>query len=901
MPLGPHWLRERRFWRPSTDRDVDDELAFHLAMRAGLNEAAGMDAQTARDAALHRFGDLAEVRARCITISLERERRMRRLELWSTLRQHARYAVRRLRGAPGFAVAVLLMLALGIGATTAVFTVVDGVLLRPLPFRAPERLVSLSHTISVPGVPTVDQSEASILLYQRHARAFDGIAAWRGNDVSIAGTGDGDAAAAERVVAAGVTASFFPVLGVTPLRGRPFTAEEDRPGAPAVVLLSEPLWRRKFGADPSIVGRQVTVNGVAREVVGIMPARFRYPSAATGVWYPLAIDPAHATALSFNYAGIARLRPGTSAAAAASEMARLIPQMYEEFAIPIPRAMFDQAHIVPVVRPLRDVVVGDVSRLLWLLLGAVALLLAVACANVASLFLVRAEGAQRDLAVRTALGAGGGAVLAQYLGEAAILAAAGGTLGILLAVVGVHGLRTLPTGIDIPRLAEVGIDVRVVAFAVVVSALGALVVSLMPVLRARRIAPAVVLKESSRSATVGRDRQRARSALVVAQVALALVLVAGSALMARSFARLRDVRPGFDATHVLTLRVALPRATYGDPARVVAFYDRLIAETRALPGVRDAAVTDWLPLTNDHNDSATEIEDHPLPSGTVPPDHMMVSATPDYFRTMRIALLAGRVYGPQNAAHPAPEVMVSRAFAEQYWKGTSPIGKRVRAALTPTWYTIVGVVADVHLTALEQPAEQTIYFPISALDSASSPSRAVALTVRTAGDPSTLAAPVRALVRRLDPSLPTYDERSMDAVLSGAAARTRFTLLMLGVASLVALVIGAVGLYGVLAYGVTLRRREIGVRIALGAGTSDVTRMIARRGVALAALGVGAGLVGALVTTRFLHGLLYDVSPTDPIALAATCSVLLGVAAIASWLPARRAAAVDPIEALRRD
>jgi predicted permease len=902
VPLGPDWLRERRFWRAAPDRDVDDELAFHLAMRAQLNEDGGMDPQSARDAALARFGDLTEVRARCLTLTHERERRMRRLELWSAARQHARHALRRLRGAPGFAAAVVAMLALGIGATAAVFGVVDGILLRPLPFAEPARLVGLSHSIQIAGLNTVQQSDASFLLYQRHARAFDGVAAWRERDVNVAAP-SAAASGAERVVAVGVSASFFPVLGVRPLAGRGFVEGEDRVGAPPLVVLSEPLWRRKFGADPAIVGKRVVVDGQPREVVGVMPADFRYPSASTAIWYPLPLDPPHANPGSFNYTAVARLKPGVTAEAARADLARVLPRLLDEFPSDIPKAMFEQAHVTPIVTPLRDVLVGDVTHMLWLLLGAVVLLLLVACANVASLFLVRAEGAQRDVAVRNALGAGAGAIVAQYFGEAALLAAAGGALGVALAAAGMAALRRLPIGVDLPRLAEVGVDARVVLFALVVSALGALVVSLMPVLRARRIAPAVVLKESSRSATAGRDRQRARSALVVAQVALALVLVAGSALMARSFARLRDVRPGFDAEGLFTMRVALPLATYTDGARALAFYDRVLAEARAIPGVRDATVTEWLPLTSDHNDSAMEVEDHPLAEGEVPPDHPLVFATPEYFRTMQVPLLSGRTFTPEDAAHLPLEVIVSRAFAEKYWPGKDPIGKRLRQGLTKTWYTVVGVAGDVHLEALEKPAEQTIYFPLAIPDDSgrADVTRAATVVVRTAGDPLRLAGPLRAAVRRVDPSIPTYAEQPMTAVLRASAARTRFVLVMLGVASLVALAIGAVGLYGVLAYGVTLRRREIGVRIALGAGSSDVSRMIARRGVVLAAIGVAVGLAGALAATRLLHGLLYDVSPTDPAALGATCAVLLGVAALASWLPARRAAAVDPMEALRRD
>jgi predicted permease len=388
----------------------------------------------------------------------------------------------------------------------------------------------------------------------------------------------------------------------------------------------------------------------------------------------------------------------------------------------------------------------------------------------------------------------------------------------------------------------------------------------------------------------------------VAQVALALVLVAGSTLIARSFARLRDVQPGFDASGVLTVRIALPRATYADASATLHFYDRVLAEARALPGVRGAAVTDWLPLTDDHNDSVVEIEDHPLPANAVPPDHPMAEVSPDYFATLGIPLVAGRTLSPADAAHPATEVVVSRSFAERYWKGQSPIGRRLRPGLTETWYTIVGVAGDVHMESLEKPAEELIYFPIVQPDkNGPSAPRHVAIALRTSGNPTSVAPSLRAILRRADPALPTYDESPMTALLSRAAARTRFVLLMLGTASVVALAIGAVGLYGVLAYGVTLRRREIGVRMALGASVRDVTRMIARRGILLASLGVGAGLLGALATTRFLDKLLYGVSPTDPATLAGACVVLFAVAAVASWLPARRAATVSPMESLQRD
>jgi predicted permease len=894
-------MRERRFWRRVADHDVDDELAFHLAMREELFEAAGLDRQAARDAALSRFGDVDEVRARCLTIATVRERRMRQLELRSALRLHLGHAIRRLRAAPGFAAAVVLMLALGIGATTAVFGVVDGVLLRPLPFAEPDRLVGLSHILGADGDRPVDLSDATFLLYRRDARAFTGVTLWRELDVNVARSSDAGAsdAEAERAVAAAVDASFFSVLGAAPLVGRTFARGEDQPGAPAIVVLGEALWRRRFGGDPQIVGRQITVDGRPREVIGIMPRRFRFPAEATGLWYPLALDSARTMALNFAYNAAARLRPGVTEGAAHNELTRVLARLPEAYPGLAPD-IIERARLRPVVRPLRDTVVGDVSRMLWLLLGAVALLLLIACANVASLFKVRAEGGAREVAVRRALGARAGAIAALYLGEGLVLAAAGGAVGFLLAWAAVHMLRTGSTGIELPRLAEIAVDGRVLFFALIIAFGSALAVSLLPALRARRIAPGVVLKESSRSSTAGRDRQRARSGLVIAQVALALVLVAGSALMARSFDRLRNVQPGFDASGILTMRIALPRGAYRDPARVVLFHERLLDEALALPGVRHAAVTNWLPLDDDGDNLGMDIEDRPIPPDALPATHAMPIVSADWFTVMRIPLVAGRSFGQADAARPSAEVVVSLAFAERYWKGGSAIGKRVRPSGWAEWFTVVGVADDVHLRALDSPSEEAVYFPLVFRDpfGVRSPG-AVTLALRVEGDPVRLTPALRAAAQRLDPALATYDERAMAAVLGAATARTRFVLLALAAASAVALAIGAVGLYGVLAYGVALRRREIGVRLALGATTAEVTRMIAGRGVALAAVGVAIGRTATIAATRLRGGLLYDLSPTDPVALIAKSGVLRAVALVSSWLPARRAAAVQPAEALR--
>ncbi|HTE45442.1 MAG TPA: ABC transporter permease, partial [Gemmatimonadaceae bacterium] len=523
-----------------------------------------------------------------------------------------RHAARRLRRVPTFLATTLLVLGIGIGATTAVFSIVNGVLLRPLPYPSPDRLVDVSHSIVVPGITHVDQSDASFLLYQRHNTVFQAIASSRDFSVNL-GEIVGKAPEAARVMATGVSSSLFPVLRVAPLLGRTFVEGEDRKDAARLVILSEALWRRRFGADQSIIGKRVVVDGEPNEIVGVMPRRFQYPSAETELWYPYRFDPAHANPGSFNFKGVARLKPGVTREAAVAELEGLLPRMLDEYPSEIPREMFAQVHLHPLVVPLRDVVVGDVGRLLWILLGTVALVLLIACANVANLFLVRGESRQRELAVRSALG--------------------------------VRLARSMPRGIDLPRLSEVNIDGSVLLFALALTLFTAIAVSLIPSLRARRIPISSVLKESGRSATTGGQRQRARSALVVAQVALALVLVASSGLMARSFARLRDVKPGFESNGVLSVRVALPGNKYSTPAKTMQFYSRLLEQVRAIPGVSDAGITTLLPLTGNASNSVVQIEDQPLPPNAIPRVHDISQAR----KTARHE--AGRCHEHQRQCH----------------------------------------------------------------------------------------------------------------------------------------------------------------------------------------------------------------------------------------------------------
>lgn len=802
-------------------------------------------------------------------------------------------ALRRLARAPSFTITTIVVLALGIGATTAVFSVVNGVLLRPLPYASPDRLMALGHTAQVGGVSSVQQSDGTLLLYQRHARAFDGIAGWRyiGANVALGSA----TSVPERVDAASVTANFFGVLGVRQLAGRVFRDNEDRPGAAPVVVLSNAFWQSRFHGDSSVIGTRLVMDGVSREIVGVMPRGFEFPSPATRLWVPVAFDPANTSDASFNYGGIGRLRAGVTTEAARADLERILPRLLDEFPNPIPRAMWEGAHVQPTVAPLRESLVGDVSRLLWILLGSVLLVFVIACANVANLFLVRGEARSLEHAVRGALGSGVAGIVAQCLSEAIVLSLAGGVIGVVLAAL---GIEVVAANLGLPRVSELSIDIRVLVFAFAIVVLCALFISLVPMLRARRTPIASVLRAAGRGSIGGGTRQRARSVLVIAQVALALVLVAASGLLARSFARLRSVRPGFDASGVVMARIFPPQASHPSPAAVTRLYGDILDRVRALPGVRDATITNWVPLTDDHDDSVMEVEDHPLPPNAVPRVHFIVNAGPDYFQTMRIPLLTGRTIDNRDPTRQVREVVVSRAFAERYWPGGSPLGKRIRPGLSSDWYTIVGEAGDVHLDALDKPVNDVVYFPL-VMGSSSDPGVTRYATLLVRGSGSDIASAVRNVVHAVDPALPTFDERSLDAVVAAASARARMTLVLLAAASVIALLLGAVGLYGVMAYGVSLRQREIGVRLALGAQPSDVRRMVSRGGLGLAAIGVVIGTACALGVTRLLRGLLYDISPTDPLTLGATSVVLLAMAFLASWIPARRASSLDPVEALR--
>jgi predicted permease len=818
-----------------------------------------------------------------------------------------RHAWRSLARTPVFTVTAALTLVIGIGATVAMFAIVNGVLLKPLPYGNPERLIGTWHDLPPIGMSKANQTAGTYFTYKQLARTIENIGVYQESAVNVAQSGNGSEP--QRLASAWITASLIPTLQVPPLLGRSFTEAEDVPNGPMVVMISEKLWRNQFGAAANIVGRTIEVNGRSRQIVGVMPERFRFPSATIQLWIPMGLDAHGAYSGGFNYNGIARLRPGVTVADAQRDFTNVLPRVVELFPNLAPgistRMLLDQAKPKPVLIPMREDVTGSIARTLWMVAAAAGLVLLVACANVANLILVRADGRQRELAVREALGAGRARVMAHFLAESALLAAFAGAAGLAVAWAAVRALVTAGP-IEVPRLAELRIDPATVMFALVVSLLVAVVCSVIPALRIGRVKLSLALREGGRSGTAGKAQHRLRGAMVAVQIALALVVLAGSGLLLRTFQRLHAVRPGFDATNVATFWVSLPSVRYANDSAIVRFYSQLTARVGELPGVRSAGMSSRLPLLGaGMNQNPFYVENDPTTATKIPPLQIYTTSDAGYFTTMGIPLLAGRTFDRIGVQRDM-EAIISQRTAEQFWKdptGRAALGKRFRSLPSGPWYTIVGVVGNARDTALAAPPSQTVYFPqaISTDTLYGQTQRTMALVVKTVGEPTAITAAVQRVVRDLDPTLPAYDVRPMTAVLSASTAQLSFTIAILGAAALVTLLLGAIGLYGVMAYLVTLRTRELGVRIALGAQPRAVAMMMTNQGLVLTAFGIGGGLVLFALVARFLRSFLFGVAVTDPVTIGAASLMLVAIAALASWLPARRASQVDPADSLRAE
>ena len=821
--------------------------------------------------------------------------------------QLVRHVLRSLRRTPVFTITASLTLVIGIGAAVAIFAVVNGVLLRPLPYGSPERLVGAWHDLPPIGLTHAQQTQTTYYTYQRLAHTIEGIGLYQEGAVNVAEPGG--AGEPQRVAAAWFTATLIPVLKVSPILGRNFTDAEDLPNAPFVILISERMWRNRFEADPKIIGRTLDVNGRSRQIIGVMPARFRFPAEATQLWVPLQMDPANKYPGGFNYNSIARLKPGVSAADAQRDFASVLPRMVELYPTFAPgvstQMLMDQAKPRPVLVPLREDVTGGIAKTLWMVAAAAVLVLLVACANVSNLILVRADGRHREFAVREALGAGRARVMMHFLAESVVLATGAGVIGLALATLAVRTLVAAGPA-DIPRLAEVGIDASSLVFTAILAVLVAVLCSLIPALRIGRGNLANTLREGGRSGTGGRAQQRVRGALVAAQIAIALVVLAGSGLLIRTFEHLNAVRPGFDPRNVATFWIALPHARYANDSAVARFYAQLDARVAELPGVQAVGLSSRLPLEQHGlNQNPLYPENDPSYAQKIPPLQIFTTTDAGYFHAMGIPLIAGRTFERLDAQRDG-DAIISRRTAIQFWKdstGKTAVGKRFRNLPSGPWYTVIGVVGDARDSALAAPPAQTAYFPeVAGRDTVFGQTQGtMALVVRTTGDPAAITSAVQRTVRELDPTLPLFDVRLMTTVFNASMAQLSFIILILGAAAAVTLLLGAIGLYGVMAYVVTLRTKELGVRIALGAQPRAVAAMMTRQGMVLTVIGIGGGLVLFALVARFLRSFLFGVATSDPVTLVGASLLLVVIATLASWIPARRASRVDPAEVLRAE
>lgn len=821
-----------------------------------------------------------------------------------SFRQTVGYAVRALGRAPAFSFAVILTLTVGIGASTAIFGVVNAILLRPLAYPNADRLVAVVNDMPPMSMKHVQQTVGIYLDFERYSHTLERVALYQSGSANVTDVdGRGDPV---RLNAAFASASLFPVLGISPIRGRPYTAAEDAPKGPNVVVISERLWRTRFGADPHITSRSIIVGSQRSDIVGVMPASFRFPSSNVDLWVPLQIDP-NAQNGGFSYNVVARLAPNATTASAERELAQLLPRAAEitpDLAPGMPmKTVFEQAKPVPRVIPLRDDVVGGAARALWVVAAAALLVLLVTCANATNLYLVRADARRRELAVRSALGAGRSRVLAHFLTESAVLSVGAFVLGVVFAGVMLHYLVSSGSS-QLPRLAEVRLDGAVVAFAFVTSAIVALVCSAIPAIRALGRDPLAALQESTRGGSLGGRRQRTRSVLVSGQVALAVVVLAASALLARSFSLLHAVRPGFDPHGVAELWVSLPTGRYPSDSDVVHFSARLVDAMSHVPGVDEASVSSHVPFVDrGMNVNPFYVEGDASNEKKIPSLGIYVTADSGYFGTLRIPFIAGHNFD-RIERQRSNEAIITRETARTFFHdstGRAAIDKRFQELPKGPWFTIIGVVDDVRDTSLAGGPVRMVYLPHAGGSNIDQLSRSLAVTARTRGDPAAVTRDMISAIHTLDPTLPAYLVQTMDATLAASTAQLSFTIMILGVASAVTLVLGMIGLYGVIAYVVALRTRELGLRIALGAQPQSIGRMITGQGLGLAGAGIIAGLLIVIVAARFMRSLLFGVGPTDPVSLAATAVLLLACTTVACWLPARRAARLDPMLALRAD
>lgn len=864
------------------DQELDEELQAHLEQQVEQNIARGMSSEEARYAAQRLFGGVQQVKEQC--------RDVRGLNFIESIVQDIRYGLRQLRRNPGFTTVAVVTLALGIGANTAIFSVVDAVLLQPLPYPDPNRLVYVSefwpHEPPVHTVVTPDFAN-----WQEHNSVFQEMAAYGGDRrLELRSTGEPEA-----VEGVNVSEGFFAVLGVQPLLGRSFLPKEERPGGRRVVILGHALWQERFGSEPGAIGKSITLDGQEYMVVGVLPAGFRFPDnddnpelflpdvvAAVANWHSpdyFALQPV-----------IARLRPGVTRAAAKGELVMLTRRTASQEP---PQFVRMRTGMEVRVSALHERLAGNARALVLILFGAVCVVLLIACVNAACLQLARVAARQKELAVRSALGAGRLRVAGELLAESLLLAVFGGAAGLFIGVAGVHIIRILKPQ-QIPRLEVIRLSGPVLIFTLVVATAAGILFGLAPALSASRFNLNDMLKESG-PAGIGARNQRARKTLVGVEMALATLLLAGAGLLVRTFVQLADVDPGCDIHHLLTLRVDFPADRYSSSAQQIHLLDTLLRHVRALPGVESAAMSSGVPLARWGYLVGMGVEGKPLPPPGLRPDVLYDRVTPGFFRAVGTPLIAGRTFSKHDGEHAPLVVVVNRAFASQFFPGQ---GQRVmgRHVFTGSWRQIVGIVGNVRQNGAGGAASPEVYAPfVQEADECEE----MILAVRTKSNPRALSGEVRKAIEAGDANQPVFDVATMEQRWANSIAPQRFNMALMSLLAGLALILAAVGIYGVVSYWVVQSTHEIGIRVALGAQNGDVLQLVVGQGMVLALVGVALGIGGALGLTRFLSSLLYGIKPTDPLTFAAVSLLLIGVALLACYIPARRATRVDPMVALR--
>ena len=815
------------------------------------------------------------------------------------------YVFRRLGRAPVFTAIALVTLGLGIGANTAIFSVVNAVLLKPLPYPGAGQLMGVWH--AAPGVVglggNINCSPTMYFTYRDENRTFQEFGLWSSGGASVTGLGD-----PEQVRTLDVTSGTLQALAAQPAAGRWFSRADDTPGTPETAILTYGYWQRRFGGSATVVGRTFTVDAKPRTIIGVMPRDFRFLNVTADLILPLRFERDKLFLGNFSYQGIARLKPGVTIQQANTDVARMLPLWLKAWPPPpgFPRTLFENAHFAPRVQPLKQEVVGDIGPTLWVLMATIGLVLLIACANVANLLLVRAESRQQELAIRAALGAGWGRIAREMLLESVTLGALGGCLGLAMAY-GALRILVAKGPATLPRLGEIGIDPTALGFTLAISLLAGLLFGLIPAWKYAGPEVAASLRGGGRSMSQSRERHRARNTLVVVQVALALVLLVGSGLMIRTFQAMRSVQPGF--THpeqVQMLHITIPESEVKDPERVMRMQNEMLDKLAAIPGVTSVAFGSAAPLEGFNNNDVLFEEDKSYAAGQIPPLRRYRNTTPGYFKTIGTPLVAGRDFTWTDLYQKRYVAIVSENMAREDW-GTpaAALGKRIREGSKDPWREVVGVVGDVYDNGVQEKAPGIAYWPVMMdlfeSDKVTATRFGVFLIRSNRAGTQSFLTEARQAIWSVDTNLPVFLVRTLEDVYDGSMARTSFTLALLGIAGFMALVLGVVGIYGVISYGVTQRTREIGIRMALGAQPAGLQRMFVQQGLLLAAIGASVGLAAAAALTHWMASLLFRTTALDPLTFASVAALLILAAALASYLPSRRASMVDPIEALRTE